>query len=270
LGREAIGVDTDARGRAAFVRYIDPKVPGAIERVGAKVLFANCSPNVLAGLLDTPSRGDVERAYGARALSTSLFTAHFGISAPPAKFGLDRYGTITLPEWTASLRDIAESAQLLAADPANRLPSYGVANYGAIDSGLTNGSPTLISVVGLDRLSNWAGLTPQQEKDRRERWLDAFQAALDRDYPGFGGAVTERLFLSARSMHNFLNTPDGAVYGFAPTPPRQGIWAGYPRSPRTPIPGLYLASSFGGSGGFTGAMMSGAAAARVAMREWMT
>ena len=270
LGREAIGVDTDARGRAALVRYIDPKVPGAVERVGTKVLFANCSPNVLAGLLGTRSRGDVERAYGARALSTSLFTAHFGISAPPVKFGLDRYGTIALPEWTASLRDIAESAQLLAANPANRLPSYGVANYGAIDSGLTNGGPTLVSVVGLDRLSNWAGLTPQQEQDRRERWLDAFQAALDRDYPGFGGAVTERLFLNARSMHNFLNTPDGAVYGFAPTPPRRGIWAGYPRSPRTPIPGLYLASSFGGSGGFTGAMMSGAAAARVAMREWMT
>jgi phytoene dehydrogenase-like protein len=40
-----------------------------------------------------------------------------------------------------------------------------------------------------------------------------------------------------------------------------------PRSPRTPIPGLYLASSFGGSGGFTGAMTSGAAAARMAMAE---
>ena len=78
------------------------------------------------------------------------------------------------------------------------------------------------------------------------------------------------MFLNARSMRNFLNTPDGAVYGFAPTPPQRGIWAGYPRSPRTPIPGLYLASSFGGSGGFTGAMMSGAVAARTAMAELTT
>ncbi len=51
-------------------------------------------------------------------------------------------------------------------------------------------------------------------------------AALDYDYPGFGGAVTERMLLNAHSMHNFLNTPDGAVYGFAPTPPQRGIWAG--------------------------------------------
>jgi len=269
LGREAVGIDTDARGRPAFVRHIDPKTPDTVERVDAKVIFANCAPNVLASLLGAPLRGDVERAYERRALSTSLFSAHFGVSTPPAKFGLDRYGTMAVPEWMASLRDIAESAQLFRSNPGNRLPSYGIANYGAIDSGLAGGGPTLVSVVGLDRLSNWAGLTPQQEKDRRERWLDAFQAALDRDYPGFAGAVTERLFLNARSMHNFLNTPDGAVYGFAPTPPQRGIWAGYPRSPRTPIPGLYLASSFGGSGGFTGAMMSGAAAARTAMREWI-
>ena len=195
---------------------------------------------------------------------------HFGLDAPPAKFGLDRYGTMVLPEWTTSLRDTAESALLLAADPGGRLPIYGIANYGAIDSGLADGGPTLVSVVGLDRLSNWAGLTPQQEKDRRERWLDAFHAALERDYPGLGGAVTERLFLNARSMHNFLNTPEGAVYGFAPLPPQRGIWAGVPRSPRTPIPGLYLASSFAGSGGFTGAMRSGAEAARMAMRDRTT
>jgi phytoene dehydrogenase-like protein len=175
-----------------------------------------------------------------------------------------------LPDWMASLRDTAETARLLAADPSGRLPSYGIANYGAIDSGLTIAGPILVSIVGLDRLSNWAGLAPQEEKDRRERWLDAFQAALDHNYPGIGGAVTERMFLNARSMHNFLNTPDGAVYGFAPMPPQRGIYAGYPRSPHTPIPGLYLASSFGGSGGFTGAMMSGAAAARMAMREWAT
>ncbi|MFI5015034.1 MAG: phytoene desaturase family protein [Hyphomicrobiales bacterium] len=267
LGREAVGIDADAAGRAAFVRHADPKAPAAVERVGAKTVFANCAPDVLAGLLGAPLRGAIERAYGGRAVSTSLFSAHFGVGAPPAKFGLTRYGTMVLPEWMNALRDTAESARLLAADPGGRLPSYGIANYGAIDSGLSDGGPTLVSVVGLDRLDNWTGLTPQQEKDRRERWLDAFQAALERDYPGLGGAVTERLFLNARSMRNFLNTPEGAVYGFAPTPPRRGIWAGIPRSPRTPVQGLYLASSFGGSGGFTGAMMSGAAAARTAMAD---
>ena len=54
-------------------------------------------------------------------------------------------------------------------------------------------------------------------------------------------------------------------YGFAPLPPERGIWAGVPRSPKTPMRALYLASSFAGSGGFTGAILSGANAARMAM-----
>jgi phytoene dehydrogenase-like protein len=267
LAREATGVDLDAHGRPAFVRYVDPKNGAAEQRVAAAQVFANCAPSTLAAMLPPSARAGLERAYGGRPLSTSLFQAHFGLDAPPAKFGLERYGQIVLPDWMKSLRDYGDSARIFAADPGDRLPAYGIANYGAIDSGLAEGGPILVSVVGVDRFDNWSGLTPLEERDRRERWLDAFQRALDRDYPGFGAAVSERLFLNARSMRNFLNTPDGAVYGFAPLPPERGIWAGMPRSPKTPIPGLYLASSFAGSGGFTGAMRSGAEAARAAMRE---
>lgn len=267
LGREAVGVDLDGQGRPAFVRHVDPKNRAVEERVGAAQVFANCAPSALAAMLPESARGALERAYGGRALSISLFQAHFGLAAPPTRFGLDRYGQIVLPEWMKSLRDFGACAPMLAADPGDRLPAYGIANYGAIDSGLADGGPILVSVVGVDRFDNWSALTPSQEKDRRERWLDAFQGALDRDYPGFGAAVSERMFLNARSMRGFLNTPDGAVYGFAPLPPDRGIWAGIPRSPRTPVPGLYLASSFGGTGGFTGAMQSGAEAVRAAMGE---
>ena len=266
LGREAVGID-DAAGRPAFVRHADAKTGGSLERVGAKCVFANCAPDILAGLLAEPLRDAVEAAYRGRAISTSLFTAHFGLAAPPAKFGLERFGMSVLPEWMTSLRDTAESATVFADDPKGRMPAFGIANYGAIDSGLDDGGPVLVTVVGLDRLSNWEGLTPEQEKERRHRWLDAFQAALDHDYPGFGSAVTERLFLNARSMRNFLNTPGGAVYGFAQTPPRRGILARMPRSARTPIPNVYLASSFGGGGGYTGAILSGANAARLAMAQ---
>ena len=267
LGREATGVELDAAGRPAAVRHADPKNRAAEEHVGAAQVFANCAPMTLAAMLAQPARGALERAYGGRPLSISLFSAHFGIGAPPARFGLERYGQIVLPGWMKSLRDFGACARMFAADPGGELPAYGVANYGAIDSGLADGGPVLVSVVGVDRFDNWSALTPQEEKDRRERWLDAFQGALDRDYPGFGAAVTERMFLNARSMRGFLNTPDGAVYGFAPLPPERGVWAGIPRSPRTPIPGLYLASSFAGTGGFTGAMRSGAEAARAAMAE---
>jgi phytoene dehydrogenase-like protein len=267
LGREAVGVDLDGRGRPAFVRHVDPRNHAEEERVGATQVFANCAPSTLAAMLPEPARAGLQRAYGGRALSTSLFSAHFGLNAPPARFGLERYGQMVLPDWMVRLSDFGACAHIFAADPGDKLPAFGIANYSAIDSGLADGGPALVSVVGIDRFDNWAALTPQEEKDRRERWLDAFQGALERDYPGFGAAVTERMFLNARSMRNFLNTPDGAIYGFAPLPPERGIWAGIPRSPKTPVAGLYLASSFAGTGGFTGAMMAGAEAAQAAMAE---
>ena len=124
----------------------------------------------------------------------------------------------------------------------------------------------LVSVVGVDRLSNWTPLTEGQEAARRERWLDAFQAALDRDYPGFAGAVVERLFVNARAMRIFFirRTARSLV---SRRNRGNGSWAGIPRSPRTPAPGVYLASSFAGSGGFSGAMAAGAEAARLALAD---
>ena len=264
-GREAVAIELNGDGAPAAVRHVETRDKANEDRIATRQLFANCSPHVLAAMLPEPARGACERAYGGIPLSTSLFTAHFGVSRPPVEFGLDRYGVVRVPNWVQSLREIGACARMFTENPGARVPLYGIANYGAIDSGLSDGGPTLVTVVGLDRLDNWSRLTPQEEQDRRARWLDAFQVALDRDYPGIGAAVTERLFLNARSMHGFLNTPDGAVYGFAPLPPKRRIWAGIPRSPRTPVPGVYLASSFAGSGGFTGAMSSGADAARVAM-----
>jgi phytoene dehydrogenase-like protein len=267
LGREAVAIDLGSDGRPAFVRHVDTKTRDGEERIGARMVLANCAPSVIAGMLCQPMRGKLDEAYGSRPLSTSLFSAHFGVSEPPARFGLKRYSTIVLPDWMTAFDDLAKCSGLLGENPAGRLPAFGIANYGAIDSGISDADPTLVSVVGTDRLSNWGGLTAEAEKDRRARWLDAFMAALDRQFPGLGNAVTEKVFLNARSMHAFLNTPEGAIYGFSPRPPKRPIWAGVPRSPRTPLPGVYLASSFAGGGGFTGAMLSGVNAAQMALAE---
>ena len=75
------------------------------------------------------------------------------------------------------------------------------------------------------------------------------------------------MFLNARSMANFMNTPRGAIYGFAPLPFERGIWSGEPLEARTPLKSIYLASSFTGGFGFSGAMRSGEVAANAALAE---
>jgi len=70
-----------------------------------------------------------------------------------------------------------------------------------------------------------------------------------------------------KAISTYLNAPEGAVYGFAPSPPSGPIWKGLQQSPNTPIRRLYLASSYAGSGGFTGAILAGAATADQVLLE---
>jgi phytoene dehydrogenase-like protein len=65
---------------------------------------------------------------------------------------------------------------------------------------------------------------------------------------------------TAETFHQYLNTPGGALYGFAPES------RGFMPIPETAIGGLYLASAFTGGGGFTCAILSGGWAARAAAK----
>jgi all-trans-retinol 13,14-reductase len=89
--------------------------------------------------------------------------------------------------------------------------------------------------------------------------MDLVIADLDRNYPGIAGAITQREMSTSETFAHYLNTPGGAIYGFAPQT------RGFKPMPATAINGLYLASAFTGGGGFTGAILGGGWAARAAM-----
>ena len=102
---------------------------------------------------------------------------------------------------------------------------------------------------------------------KRDQWLEAIIQRLDKEYHGLATAITHKEMATALSMHHYLNAPQGALYGFAPLPPIHFPLKGPPRSPKTSIEGLWLASAYAGSGGFTGAIMSGATAAQMALHK---
>jgi all-trans-retinol 13,14-reductase len=61
---------------------------------------------------------------------------------------------------------------------------------------------------------------------------------------------------TARTMHEYLNTPGGAVYGFSLRAPEH-LPKAPPQTFATSVKGLFLASAYSGSGGFTRAMGAG-------------
>jgi len=267
MGRLVNRIETDIDGKVIAVRHVARRSGDNEERIAATTIMANCAPSVAAAMMDTPARLKMEQAFGGRKLSTSLFSANFGLTAKPSAVGLTNFSSIVLPANMQRFDQYGDGATAMNAIPLKHLPIHSIINFTAVDSGLWDAPPILLSVLGLDSLNNWTGLTKEAAVERRERWLDAIQESLERDHPGFSKLVTSRMLLNAFSMSSYLNTPEGAVYGYAALPPQNPIVVGFPRTPETPLSGLYLASAFGGEHGFNGAMLSGAEAARLTIEK---
>jgi phytoene dehydrogenase-like protein len=153
-----------------------------------------------------------------------------------------------------TLASYSQGKLLMADEPAGKMPPLAIVDYAAIDSGVP-APPYVLSVVGPDQVSNWNELDGEDYRAKRARWQQAIVAYLDAQYPGLAAAVTASSFNTALSVQQYLNAPEGAIYGFAPTRPAAGK-RNLDRSPRTVLPGLYLASAYAGFGGYTGVIQS--------------
>jgi phytoene dehydrogenase-like protein len=229
----------------------------------APVVFGNAAPQRLAEMLPEDKRDAFLAPYAHRRSSISLWTISIGLSRAAEEFGVRHYSTFILPAWLKTMAQYREAAVILGEDPGVRVPPYVFVDYHRIDSGLNRAGPFLGSACGIDRMENWAGLSREAKRTRKDLWMEHIIGDLDREFPGIAGAIVQREMATAETLHHYLNTPDGGVYGFAPDDSAAGPLS---VTPRTAIKGLWLASAYVFGGGFTGAMLGGAAAARAAMK----
>ena len=259
LGRQVTDIRLDADGRPSGVVHVgrNGREPADAR---APVVVANAAPAAIAAMLPESVRQHFWSAYAGHRLSISLFSATFGLSVRPRTLGFRSYSTFLLPSWMKTRS---------RPSPQRRPPRRGTRERATADDRrrllchrVRPGRSALSSVGGWRRSARELVGTRQGRRDvKRDQWRQAIIAAIDREFPGFGAHVVGCVFNTALSMRNYLNAPEGAIYGFAPLPPSTPIWRGIDRSPTTPISGLYLASSYAGSGGFTGAILAGGNAA---------
>ena len=223
---------------------------GDPQTVEAQRIISNAAPETLASLLPDVEGRKLRAHYASREPSISLFALTLGLSKPPDAFGLSCYSTQLLPPWMKKLSDYAQGTTLMAGEPAEKMPPLAIVDYTAIDSGVP-APPYVLSIFGPDRLSNWDNVDIEGYRAKRERWQTAIIGYLDQHYPGLASAVTATSFNTALSVRQYLNAPDGAMYGFAPVPfDAAGIAPA--QSPRTPLQGIYLASAYANFGGYSG------------------
>jgi phytoene dehydrogenase-like protein len=262
--RIVTAVALDSNGRVSGVTHSardgsDPKTVEGLRVIG------NAAPETLAALMPAPAAERLKQSYAQQAPSASLFALTLGLAKPPREFGIECYSTQILPRDMTRLSDYAKGATRMAGEPGELMPPMSVVDYAAIDSGVPT-PPFVLSVLGPDHLSNWDSSDMDTYRAKRGRWQQAIVGYLDQIYPGLASAVVASSFNSALSVRQYLNAPHGAVYGFAPSP--QHSTRPIPRrSPRTVVPGLYLASAYAGFGGYSGVVQSAGACADMILGE---
>jgi phytoene dehydrogenase-like protein len=264
LRRVATGIALDAEGRAGAVTHA-AKDGSDSRTVECGRVIGNAAPGALAPLMPQAAGDRLQASYANRAPSISLFAMTLGLSRPPREFGVSAYSTQMLPRQLRRLSDYSQGARLMAGEPDGLMPPMSLVDFNAIDSGIPS-PPYVLSVYGPDLLSNWDPSDMDAYREKRWRWQDAIVRYLDSLYPGVGQAVVASSFNTALSVRQYLNAPDGAVYGFAPTPPRL-IGQAVERSPGTTVPGLYLASAYAGFGGYSGVVQAGGVCADMILGE---
>jgi phytoene dehydrogenase-like protein len=257
----AIAIDSD--GAACGVTHTT-RDGGDPQTVEAACVIGNAAPSILAELMPAAAAARLTTSYADETPSISLFALTLGLAKPPRDFGVDAFSTQLLPPWLTRLADYGRGTRLMAEEPAGDMPPLSIVDYAAIDSGVPT-PPYVLSVVGPDHIANWDGMAAEDYRARRGRWQDTIVATLDAHYPGLAEAVTHSAFNTALSVQQYLNAPGGAVYGFAPTPERCGK-----HSPRTVVPGLYLASAYAGQSGYSGVVQAAGACAEMILAEQQT
>src|SRR5262249_11220681 len=168
----------------------------------ASVVIANAAPSAIADMLPESARADFAAIYATRKLSMSVFSATYGLSVPPSKFGMRAYANFLLPPWMRKLSDYRRSAALLGQPPGDQTPVMTVVDFSAIDSGI-GGPPYPVSVVGPDRFANWSDLDAEAYEAKRCSWRDAIALAIDREFPGFAAHIVASVFNNAHSLNSY-------------------------------------------------------------------
>ena len=273
IRRTVTNILLDDNGRVSGVRHEknltigkrrDPKdkLP---HQAYAPVIFGNAAPVVLQSMLPLEHQQAFMAPFNGKPLSPALWVLFVGMDRDPKAFGVTEYATFVIPEHCRTFDDYANFKTAFSAEPDHTMPGYVFTDYSKLDTGMNTKSRYFAVMCGIDDMNNWQHLSEADYYAKKAAWETALLNDLDRQFPGLGRHVVFHEMGTARTMNEYLNTPMGATYGFAQNAP---FIQSKPPTTRTAIAGLFLASAFGShGGGFVGAMLSGANAAKQA-KKW--
>ncbi|MGK8505987.1 phytoene desaturase family protein [Nocardia asiatica] len=241
-----------ANGRVLGVRLEDGS------EVSAPDVVSNASLPVTYGMLeglDVPAA--VRSDLATRRIGVSGFVLHMGLDATPAELGFTTSTTFV----NVDTDDDRTYDAWRSFEPARGIcvSSYDVAPIGFAPAGATH-----VSLMTLQYADIWRDMAPAQYAHAKFAYAETLLDLCETITPGIRDAIEEVDVATPLTMMRYLGHPGGAIYGYDQDATESWLFRNSERE--THVPGLHVAGSWAGIGGFQPTLEAGARVARRLLR----
>ncbi len=222
------------------------------DEVSAPQVVSNASlPTTYAMLGQIPDA--VRRDLASRRVGVSAFVLHMGLDATPDELGFTA-STTFINRDTDDDRTFASWRNL---EPAR---GVAVSCYDIEPIGFSPPGACHATLLTLQYGDVWDRIAPADYASTKFAYAETLLDLMDTTYPGVRDVIEEVDVATPVTVARYLGHPGGAIYGYD-----QDVTEGwlFRHSERDPgVPGLHLAGSWSGMGGFQPTLEAGSRVAR--------
>ncbi|MFL4953153.1 phytoene desaturase family protein [Streptomyces sp. MMS24-I31] len=240
------------RGRTVGVRLDDG------QEISARDVVSNASLPVTYAMLGDAVPTAVRDDLASRRVGVSGFVLHMGLDATPAELGFTTSTTFV----NADLDDDRLFASWHTLEPARGIC---VSSYDVVPIGFAPLDATHVSLMTLQYADAWDKVSPGDYARTKFAYAETLLDLVEVITPGIRDAIEEVDVATPMTMSRYLGHPGGAIYGYDQDRTENWIFRNSERESH--VPGLHLAGSWAGMGGFQTSLESGHRVARRLLRH---
>ncbi|MFK8012755.1 MAG: phytoene desaturase family protein [Marinicellaceae bacterium] len=216
-------------------------------------IVSNASSVLTYGdLLDLPQMPvSIKKDFKSREVGTSAFCLYLGLDCSPEELGISNASTFLSSSIDEEL--MHDTMKTMNPPVATMLTCYNVDDPSFAPEGKTQ-----VSLLCLQYGKLWEDVPIEDYAETKYAFAEHLLAQAELTFPGIKACIEEVEVATPLTMMRYLNTPEGAIYGFQQNPEDSSLY----RERIESVTGLHLAGSWNGMGGFQPTYMMGASTGR--------
>jgi prolycopene isomerase len=198
----------------------------------------------------------VREDFKSRRMGTSAFVIYLGLDCSPEDLGITAASNFVLK--TQDEEKVHEGMQKME-DPVGGMLTC----YNFDDPSFAPPGKSVVTLVCLQYGDMWKSIPEASYADVKYAYAEKLIDLIETSFPGIRQHIEEVEVATPLTMMRYLNTPDGAIYGFKQSTHDSDLF----RERLDAVGGLFMAGSWTSMGGFQPTYMAGEATARAVLKK---